>query len=186
MRTLHFVTIGICVASVLSASIAQAEPVVSDCLSIGFEVNAFPAGPVRGRFEETWGSFDLDWVHPSNSRLKIVAKSHSIRTQSSIYDMALQSAEFFDATRHPLVIFESLAIELTEPRSGTVTGSLAIRGITRKVTFPFTLSRHEGADLRSSIPRFQVSGSLRRSDWGMLALIPVISDDVEIAIHTGC
>lgn len=168
---------------------AQAETIVLDggCLSIEFEVAGLGIESVRGQFDEVWGTLDLDWIDTSKSRLRVVASAQSVRTQSAFFNVALRSPEFFDVTRYPYVTFESSAVELSGSGTGTVTGSLVIRGATRLVNFPFQLiAEKEPTAARSPVPHLKAIGTVRRSEWGMSALIPVISDTVRLTIRTGC
>ncbi|MGW8206434.1 MAG: YceI family protein, partial [Hyphomicrobiaceae bacterium] len=72
-------------------------------------------------------------------------------------------------------------------RAGTVTGVLEMRGVARSIRIPFELSSEIFKPSSSrSIPHLQANGTIRRSAWGMSALVPFISDHVKLDIRTGC
>jgi polyisoprenoid-binding protein YceI len=155
-------------------------------LSIGFEVQSLGFWRIAGRFSEAWGEVAFNPKEPIRSRLKVVASTSSISTASVSRDGHLRSVSFFDVGRHPILTFESTRIELTDQSAGIVTGNLSMLGVTRPIELTFRLrdQRREGAGHKSiRSQRFQASGVLRRSEWGMTALIPAISDEVRLEIE---
>ena len=177
------------IALTLGGSAARAESVQLDgrCLRVAFEVSGWGIGRIKGRFEDVWGTLDFDRTHVSSTRLRITASTQSIRTQSVLVDAELRSTQFFDAVRFPQVSFESSGVELFAERAGTVTGVLEMRGVARSIRIPFELvSELFKPSPSPSIPHLQANVTIRRSAWGMSALVPLISDDVKLDIRTGC
>ena len=68
--------------------------------------------------------------------------------------------------------------------TGTVTGDLTIKGVTKPVTLNVTLNK-AGPNPMSKAPSmgFSATGMLKRSDWGMGAFAPNVSDDVKLMIE---
>ncbi|KAB2917354.1 MAG: YceI family protein [Hyphomicrobiaceae bacterium] len=169
----------------LAAAAARAETIALDKrnLSIGFEVEEFWLWRVEGRFSEVRGELVLDSKEPARSTLRVVARTASISTGSPRRDHRLKSADFFAVTQHPFVIFESTRIELADQNSGVVIGDLNMLGVTRPIRLKFEVSRQRQArSPRGAIMSIRASGVIRRSEWGMAALIPAISDDVHLKI----
>jgi polyisoprenoid-binding protein YceI len=118
--------------------------------------------------------------------VKVVADTSSLDTSSPAAAAYLRSATFFDAQRHPRVSFESTRIEFTSRSGGVVTGKLSLLGITRMIGLTFQLlDDPPAAGARNAVPagRIRVAGVVRRSDWGMSALVPAVSDDVLLQIE---
>lgn len=155
-------------------------------LSIGFEVEEFLLWRIEGRFNEAWGELALDPKEPSRSRLKVVVRTSSINTGSARRDHSLRSTDFFDVAQHPLMIFDSTRIELVDESAGVVSGNLNMLGVTRPIRLKLEVSAQGKArSPQNPIPvmSFRASGVVRRSDWGMTALIPAISDEVHLEIR---
>jgi polyisoprenoid-binding protein YceI len=65
-----------------------------------------------------------------------------------------------------------------------VTGNLSLIGVTRPVRLTFDLLDRTVSDgLRLSAGRIRAMGVLRRTDWGMTALVPAVSDEVRLDIE---
>lgn len=155
-------------------------------LSIGFEIEEFWLWRIEGRFNEAWGELALDPKEPSRSRFKVVVRTGSINTGSARRDHNLRSTDFFDVAQHPLMIFESTSIELVDQTAGVVTGNLNMLGVMRPIRLKFEVSAQgKVMSPQNPIPVMSIraSGVVRRSDWGMTALIPAISDEVHLEIR---
>ena len=153
-------------------------------LSIGFEVEEFWLWRIEGRFNEARGELALDPKEPARSRLKVVARTASINTGSARRDHRLRSTDFFDVAQHPLMIFESTRIELVDQNAGVVSGNLNMLGVTRPIRLKFEVStQRQARSPQNPVMSIRASGVVRRSDWGMTALIPAISDEVHLKIR---
>ncbi len=92
----------------------------------------------------------------------------------------LKSSDYFDVARHPWIEFRSQPFALT---AGTarVDGWLSLRGVERQVTFdvnkPACLSQRPIVACT-----IEVIGSVRRSEFGMVANRRTLSDEVGLKI----
>ena len=78
-------------------------------------------------------------------------------------DEHLKSADFFDAATHPKATFVSTAIakDTKGPHTHKVSGDLTMRGVTRPVTFPATVTMSaEGIEAKAEF-------TIQRSQWGV-------------------
>lgn len=155
-------------------------------LSVCFEIEEFWLWRIEGSFGDALGELALDAKELAKSRLKVVVQTGSINTGSAHRDNSLRSKDFFDVAQHPLMIFESTRIELVNEHAGIVSGNLNMLGVTRPIRLKFELSgQPEAISLQTPVPimSIQASGVVRRSEWGMTALIPTISDEVHLKIR---
>ena len=93
------------------------------------------------------------------------------------------SGDFFGTEEHPTATYRSTSVTPGSGSTWTVQGDLTIKGVTKPVTLkvdsfncganPFTKKDMCGADL---------SGSIKRSDFGMKFGIPAIADEIKLAI----
>jgi polyisoprenoid-binding protein YceI len=144
---------------------------------------------VYGFFKKAQGSYSLDPVNPANSQFLFVVEVNSLDTNHAQRDQHLQSAEFFDAQRHPQMKFRSTSCQRTNtPEDGIVyyvTGDMTIRGVTRQVRLPLRmLGEGEGVQKDGAKDRrtaFYCNFEVKRSDYGM-STIPIVADAVGITI----
>jgi len=102
----------------------------------------------------------------------------------------LKSADFFDVENHPMANFTITKVQAVENgedgRTHDITGNLTLKGQSRSVTIPATVST-DGDMIKASTPKFTID----RMDWGIeygngsiadLAKDKVINDDVGLEI----
>lgn len=106
---------------------------------IGFSVRHLGIAMVEGRFKDFKGVVTYDDKDVAKSSVEFSAKIASVDTGVSPRDAHLRTADFFDAEKFPEMTFRSTKIEKKD--SGySMTGDLTIKGVTKQVTFPFTLT----------------------------------------------
>jgi len=135
-----------------------------------------------------WRSWDavLDWdaENPEASSVSVTIDATSVDSGVDVFDGHLQGENFFDTANHPEITFESTSLSRSGGVTGTMTGDLTIKGITKPVTLDVTFNK--GAfEERSNIYKlgFSAKTSVNRSDFDMTYLVPAISDQVDIVIE---
>lgn len=132
----------------------------------------------------------LDWRPdtPERSTLRVRVEPRSVRTdypwpEKTDFDVVLAKGEDFFADR--LITFASTRVEVTGARTGRVHGDLTLRGETRPAVFDVVFNGSTAEHPASGAPKvgFSAIGTIRRSDWGMVTLLPAISDAVRIQIE---
>ena len=93
-------------------------------------------------------------------------------------------ARFFNSGKFPQITFASTAITKTGDKSGKVTGNLTFLGVTKPVTLNITYVGNRN-DPRANKHKvgFQLTGSLKRTDFGMPAGGP-IGDEIKIEVNS--
>jgi polyisoprenoid-binding protein YceI len=127
---------------------------------IGFVARHTMATRVPGHFETFEGHAHLDGDDPAKSTVAITIQAASIQTHNPRRDPALRD-KFLDAPHHPTITFTSTAVDQVDETTFSLTGDLTIRGTTRPVTIPLTLTT-AGDD------RLGLTGTvtINRRDWG--------------------
>jgi len=94
------------------------------------------------------------------------------------------SADFFDVETYPTITFKSTDVKRALLGSGSVTGDMTIKGITKPVTFTGKINK-VGKNFRSGVDMFGVSATanIKRSDFDVDKYAPNVGDDVEIMIE---
>ena len=132
---------------------------------------------VHGRFGKVQGVVDVDrFRNFAVVDARIDANAVEMGTKS--YEDWVKSAEFFDVAEYPEIRFVSESFPLQRLRlGGTLSGTLTIRGVEQPQTFKL-----EAADCDH--PAYDcpiiVSGSIRRSAFGMHSRRGALSDKVDL------
>ena len=83
------------------------------------------------RFDGLDARLSFDPANPGAAELTAVIDAASVSTGDPDFDETLRSAAWFDASRHPQILFRSTRIEVTGETTGRVHGELTLKGVTR-------------------------------------------------------
>jgi polyisoprenoid-binding protein YceI len=92
-----------------------------------------------GAFRRFTGELRLEPDRPETASGRIVVEVASIDTANQRRDDHLRSPDFFDAERHPQAVFVLGAVRAEGSRT-VVSGELTIRGVTRPLSVPVTVT----------------------------------------------
>jgi polyisoprenoid-binding protein YceI len=135
-----------------------------------------------------FNSFDtileLDSSNPENSKVEVMIDASSIDSRVAEFNEHLNSDDFFNTAEYPIITFRSTSVEATGENTFDVTGDLTILGTTKAVTLTTTING-AGIHPMKEVPTVGVSAStkLMRSEWGLGAYVPAVSDEVELSIE---
>ena len=170
------------------ASPALADPYVIDAshTHVGFKVSHLGFSETYGTFNNVAGTIDLDQDNPEKSSVDVDIKTASIDTNHEKRDEHLRGPDFFDVGKYPDITFKSTKVERTGDKTAKVTGDLTMHGVTKPVTLDVTLLAAGPYPMDKSVTAagFNATATLKRSDFGMTAYVPMISDEVVITIST--
>lgn len=106
---------------------------------IGFSIRHNELALVRGRFKDFSGTIHFDDKDMTKSSVEFKAKVESIDTGVEARDRHLRTGDFFDVAKFPEMIFQSTRVE-RKGKSYFLHGDLTIKGVTKPVTLPFTIT----------------------------------------------
>lgn len=135
-----------------------------------------------------WSAFEAtvnyDPAAPEEATLRVVIPADSIDSMVPAFDDHLKSADFFDVENYPDIVFESTSVDIGPGGTGTVTGNLTIKDITREISFDGRINKI-GQHFSSGKDMFGISGtgSLRRSDYGVGKYAPAVGDEVDLVME---
>ena len=154
--------------------------------AIGFKVKHNGLIEIPGFFRDFTGSVNYDAKDMTRSTVEFTAKATSVDTGVAGRDNHLRSADFFEVAKYPDITFKSNKIT-KKGKSWLVTGDFTMKGVTKSITFPFTIVGWLPANERSGARMgIMASTSLNRRDYGinygsnLPSGIPAISDVVNI------
>lgn len=139
-----------------------------------------------GEFSNVSGSLDLDPKAVGKSALEIHIPVASLSTSNTMVDGELKGDKWFDAAQFPEIVFKADKITETGKNTAKVTGNLTFHGVTRPVTLAV---KFNGAGVnpldKKYTAGFEVSGRIKRSDFGVKTYVPMVGDDVDLLISAG-
>lgn len=127
---------------------------------------------------------ELDSSNPENSTVEVTIDASSIDSRVAEFNEHLNGKDFFNTAEYPTIYFKSTKVEPTGVNSFDVIGDLTILGTTKSVTLATRINKAANHPMRN-VPTVGVSASarLKRSDWGLDAYVPAVSDEVELSIE---
>lgn len=152
--------------------------------TLGFSVRHLGVTRIRGVFNEWAATIMWNEADVARSAVAVVVRTASVDTRHQRRDADLTGADFFDAERHPAIVFRSTRIE-SSGEGFVAHGDLTVRDITREVSIPFTLL---GVQDTPRGRRLFASGAftIERSAYdlarenGLARALGVVSDQVEL------
>ncbi len=136
--------------------------------------------PFSGMLSGASGSLTIDPAKPAAAKLSIEVPVDSIWVPVPKLTNELRSPMFFDPARYPKMTFVSDQVTV-RGQHATIRGRLTMHGVTR----PLTLDAHfvgAGTMQGKRTIGFTATGTLKRSDYGVTAVLPLVSDEVQIDI----
>lgn len=151
---------------------------------IFFTVNHAGFSNSTGKFLDFDGGFSLDTTKPENSSVDVTIKTASINMDDEKWDTHLKGNDFFNVEKFPDMTFKSTKVEVSGENMANVTGDLTLLGVTKPVTLAVKLNQagkhpFSGKDAAG----FSITGTLKRSDFGMVYGLPAVGDDVQLRIE---
>jgi polyisoprenoid-binding protein YceI len=93
------------------------------------------------------------------------------------------SDDFFGATEEDMITFTSTSIEVTGEDTALITGDLTVNDITQEVVLDAVLNQTGTHPMANKAwAGFDATTTLLRSDFGLGAFAPAVSDEVEVRI----
>ena len=178
------------VAGLLGAAIsAQAAPVTykldPNHTMVLFSWNHFGYSNPTADIGLGEGQVVFDEQHPAQSSVEVTLPLARLDTHVEALSTHLKEADFFDATKYPVITFKSSKVEPLGGHKFKVSGELTVHGVTRPIVLDATLNKvgpHQMSKVQSI--GFDATATLKRSDFGVGAYVPNVSDEVHVRITT--
>ncbi|MFO0970492.1 MAG: YceI family protein [Gemmataceae bacterium] len=135
-----------------------------------------PGGKHVGGFTKVSGSAEV--AAGAVSKIALDIDCNSLTSDTPKLTKHLKSADFFEVVNHPKATFVTTKIEAgsdVAKATHTITGDLTIRGKTKSIVIPATVSAKDGLTLSSSF-------TISKKDFGMTYGEGKIDDAVTIKV----
>lgn len=149
---------------------------------VAWSVDHMGFSTLFGMFGQPSGTLTIDPKEPAKAELAVTFPMTGLTVTSDKFATHLASAEFLDAAKFPTATFKSRTV-VPSGEKATIEGDLTLRGVTKPVVL--TASFH-GAGInpmsKAETIGFSATTKLKRSDFGLGAFVPAVSDEVEVTI----
>ncbi len=130
------------------------------------------------------GTILYDQTKPQDSKINVTINTANMVTGIPKLDEHLKDKDFFDVTQFPTATFVSDQMKMTGKSTAKVSGTLTVHGVSKPVTLDVTINKI-GVSPITQKPTIGFTGktTLKRSDFGISAYLPGLSDEVQIEIE---
>jgi polyisoprenoid-binding protein YceI len=150
---------------------------------VQFSVTHFGFTTYWGDVTGVSGDLVLDPKNAAADKVSVSIPASSVSTTNGKLDGELKSPMFLDAATYPTVTFVSKTVKKTGPTSAVITGDLTLHGVTKPVTLDAKFNAGGSNPMSKKYTvGFDAHGKIHRSDFGVKAFVPMVSDQVDITI----
>jgi polyisoprenoid-binding protein YceI len=148
-----------------------------------FEIGHQGISVMRGKFNRSKGRAMFD-AEKQQGAIDVRVDASSGDTGHDGLNKKLLGSNFFRTSRFPEIIFQSNKVEFKDGKPVSAVGNLTLLGVTK----PVTLEIRDYACTLQFLTRRPMCGAdvhtiIKRSDFGMNYGIPMIGDEVKLAIE---
>lgn len=148
-----------------------------------FFVNHLGFSNSNGKFLDFDGTINFDPAKPETGNVDVVIKTDSLNMDDAKWDEHLKAKDFFNVAAFPTMAFKSTGVKLKDAKHATMSGDLTMLGVTKPVSLDVTLNKCDVHPMtKQPTCGFDATATLKRSEWGMNAFVPMVSDEVKIMI----
>lgn len=131
------------------------------------------------------GTLVYDPAAPTKATVDVTMPLSALDTHVPALDEHLKKPDFLDANKYPTITFKSTKVVAAGKDKLKVTGDLTVHGVTKPVTLDVTVNRvGDHPMLKAPAAGFNATTLIKRSDFGVGAYVPQVSDEIKISITT--
>jgi polyisoprenoid-binding protein YceI len=163
------------VLSVLTFSVfsQQYKPVDANS-DVNFTIKNFGIN-TPGSLKGLKGTINFNPADVASSSFSVSVDVNTINTGVDARDNHLKEEEYFDVKKYPVITFSSANIKKDE-NGYLVTGNLTIKGVTKAVSFPFTVENQNNGILLNG------NFSINRKDFNVGGSSAVLGNSVNVSL----
>ena len=143
------------------------------------------------KFHEVAGSLEFEPGNIEGAKADFSVMAASVDSGVEMLNTELAGPQFFDAENYPAIRFVSTSVEQTGDMTVRATGDLTIKDVTKPAVFDITVHAMGEHPVGQFFDYYKgewlgmtATTTIKRSEFGVAAFIPVGSDEVEIQINT--
>lgn len=135
------------------------------------------------RFDRLDGAFAFDPATWPTTVATIKVDPTSINTGLPDFDKTIAGPSYFNAAKYPDITFVANRVDAVDGK-GTISGDLTFHGVTRPVKLDAAFNGFGPGMLGLGTRMgFSGTGHIKRSDYGVTAMLPFAGDDLELVFE---
>lgn len=158
---------------------------------VAWRINHLGFNESQGLVGDVTGTLTIDPAHPAAAKVSAVIPVAKLVTPNPAITAELLKAgadgakpHFFGANPADATFVSTRVIPAADGTSADVTGNLTLNGVTRPLTLK---ARFTGAGINpfnagARTIGFMAEATIKRSDYGVLFLLPIVGDEVNLTI----
>lgn len=156
-----------------------------------WEVDHFGFSDYVGLFGDVSGTLVIDPANLAASKVDVTIPIDKVTTASAGLTAHLlkaaeagAKADFFGANPEPARFVSTSVVLDDDGDEAKITGNLTLNGVTRPVTLDAEFQGAGNNPMNKKLTvGFEGETKIRRSDFGINGVLPVVSDEVKLKIH---
>jgi polyisoprenoid-binding protein YceI len=187
--------------TLLAAALLAACPLAAHAQAENYKVDALHSYPhfgidhlgvstIWGRFDKMGGTFSIDRAGKKGT-VELAIEVGSVTTGDSdkgsrprTRDEHLRQADFFNVAEFPRMTYKSTNVKFNGDAPGEIEGQLTLLGVTKPVNLKVErwVCKEHPVNKRAMCGG-DVTGSFKRTDFGMKYGVPALGDEVRLKIN---
>jgi polyisoprenoid-binding protein YceI len=170
-----------------AAVFAQSWSIDKAHSQVMFTINHMGINTITGSFGTVNATLNASKDDFSDAAIEFSADINSINTGNEQRNTHLKSPDFFNVAQYGTLTFKSTSFKKIDDKNYQVTGDLTLHGVTKSVTLNATLNGTTVNPMnKKTIAGFKVTGTIKRTDFGIGAQFPssMVSDEVALDANT--
>ncbi|MCA8960660.1 MAG: YceI family protein [Planctomycetes bacterium] len=183
-RSILLAPLTVALLSIAPTAIEAAEYTVDNAHSaVTFKILHLKTAYFLGRFGQVSGKIDFDPKKLGDSRVQVEVDATTLNTFNNDRDKHIKSPEFLNVEKHQKITFEASGFKAgKEKDTYQVKGKLTFLGVSKDLNV-VVKKTGEGSDpWGSERIGFWTTFKIKRSDFGMGAMLDLLGDEVELTV----
>jgi len=153
---------------------------------LGFTITHMMVSDCEGWFKKVDATIKSTKEDFSDAVVEMNAEAGSINTEDEGRDKHIKGPDFLDVDKFTTLTFKSKSFNKVKEGSYKVVGDLMMHGITKEVTLEALCRVGTNPMNKKTIAGFKISGTLKRSEFGIGVTIPaaILGDEIAIIANT--
>ena len=132
-----------------------------------FKIKHLMISTVSGQFSKFSGTVETRGDDFTTAKVHFEAEIDSISTNNEQRDAHLKAGDFFDAEKHPTLVFEGERMEKTGDDEYKLYGTATIKGVSKELVLNVEFGGVTKDPWGNTRTGFSVTGKINRQDYGV-------------------
>ena len=134
---------------------------------IQFKIRHLMVSWATGSFKQFNADVETSGEDFTSAKIRFTADVDSINTNNEQRDAHLKNSDFFDAEKHPQIIFEGDKLEKLDDENYKLHGTLTMRGTSKKLVLNVEFGGVMKDPWGNTRTGFTVTGKINRKEYGV-------------------